>query len=191
MTIAMRKMTSTEFLDWALKQPEGKRYELIHGVPVAMAPERVGHAIAKSDVYAALRNAVRSHELDCVVVGDGVTVVIDEDTSYEPDAAMQCSRTVDLESTTLDAPLLVVEVLSPSSAERDSTSKLRDYFRLPSLRHYLIVDPLERLVVHYARGEDGALAARTVSVGEALSLDPPGIAVPVEAFFAGLPETPR
>jgi len=36
---APKKLTASEFLDWALDQHEGKRYELVAGEPVAMAPE--------------------------------------------------------------------------------------------------------------------------------------------------------
>ncbi len=40
-------MTADEFIDWAMAQPEGQRYELVAGEVVAMAPERSAHALTK------------------------------------------------------------------------------------------------------------------------------------------------
>ena len=68
----------------------------------------------------------------------------------------------------------MVEVLSPSSLARDSGAKLEDYFRLPSVRHYLIVKTENRTIIHHARGADGIILTRIVHEGPLL-LDPPGI----------------
>ena len=57
-----------------------------------------------------------------------MTVVIDNDTSREPDAAVQCDVAIDLDSMVLEAPLIVVEVVSPSSERDDTGDKLVEYF---------------------------------------------------------------
>lgn len=49
-------------------------------------------------------------------------------------------------------PLIVVEVLSPSTRQFDVSIKLAGHFRVPSLADYLIVDPSEPMIVHHARG---------------------------------------
>lgn len=46
-----------------------------------------------------------------------------------------------------------------------------------------MVNPTRRSVVHYRRGEDGAIAAPRVGAGR-LELDPPGLIVDADAFFA-------
>jgi Uma2 family endonuclease len=83
--------------------------------------------------------------------------------------------------------VVVVEVLSPSNAMQDLRDKLQGYFRVPSIRHYLIVDPDKRLIIHHARGDGDLIATRIVSDG-ALSLDPPGIELIAADLFpvAGL-----
>ena len=48
---ARRRMTADEFLDWAMAQPDGERYELVAGEIVAMAPERASRARAKVAVF--------------------------------------------------------------------------------------------------------------------------------------------
>lgn len=80
-------------------------------------------------------------------------------------------------------PVIVVEVLSPSTAARNLRDKLIGYFQVPSIRHYLIVDLDERLVIHHARGEEGVWTTRLVRDG-ALRLDPPGLDIAMSDLFA-------
>ena len=51
-------------------------------------------------------------------------------------------------------PVVVVEVLSPSTAADDQGVKLDGYFSLPSVQHYLIVDPDRRVMIHHKRRPD-------------------------------------
>jgi hypothetical protein len=76
-------------------------------------------------------------------------------------------------------------VVSPSSTALDSGAKLVGYFRVPSVRHYLVVNTAPRAVTHHRLDDAGAIVTRILRSGE-LTLDPPGIAVEVEAFFANL-----
>jgi Uma2 family endonuclease len=179
-----RKMTVTEFLDWAEKQPKG-RYELVDGQVITMSPERNRHALVKLNVATALQAAVARAQVDCTVFPDGATVVIDRHASREPDAAVQCGP-VDLDALVLDRPLIVVEVLSPSSERSDTGEKLSDYFLVDSIQHYLIVNPFRRLVIHHRRVGAGKVDTRIVESGE-IGLTPPGLTVPIAAFFQSIP----
>ena len=80
--------------------------------------------------------------------------------------------------------MIVVEVVSPSSQSVDAGAKLDDYFRLSSVRHYLIIRDEARTVIHHERKSDGRIETGIVRSGT-LVMDPPGIAVEVEGFFAG------
>lgn len=128
-------MTAEEFLPRAMEQPEGAHYELDDGVVVAMAPERVAHARAKLRIARNLVDAIDAMCLPCEVFGDGMAVRIDAQTIYEPDAMVRCGSPLDDDAVVVTDPLIIVEVGSPSSASRDTGSKLEAYFRLPSLRH--------------------------------------------------------
>jgi len=175
-------MTVAEFLVWAASQPEG-RYELVDGQTIAMAPERSRHALTKFAVHRALFTGIASAGLPCTVFPDGMTVAINERTAREPDAAVQCGAPPDPESMTLDAPLLVVEVLSQSTRRIDLGAKLAEYFSVPSIRHYLIVDPDARSVTHHIRDEFGAITATMVAAG-AITFDPPGFSITCEQLFS-------
>ena len=71
---------------------------------------------------------------------------------FEPDASVVCGPPRSDETIDIDNPIIVVEVLSPSTAAIDHGRKLSGYFSLPSVEHYLILDPERRVVIHHKRG---------------------------------------
>ena len=175
------RMTADEFLAWATEQ-DG-RFELASGEVVAMAPERAAHNLVKFEICRALKDAMRDASLPCQVFPDGMAVRVDEATVYEPDASLRCGSRLEDDAVEFSDPVVVVEVLSPSTRARDAGAKLADYFRLPSVRHYLILRTDARSAIHHARGEDGVITTRILTKG-GLHLDPPGIALALEAVFA-------
>lgn len=179
---AARRMNVAEFLDWGEAQEKG-RFELVDGQVVAMSPERIGHVRAKQAIWRALADAIEKARLPCEALGDGATVVIDDENAREPDALVQCGRSLDPDSLVADQPVIVVEVLSPSSERADTGEKFADYFSVPSVRHYLIVNPFREVVVHHARSEAGKIESEIVSGGE-VEMTPPGIVISIAAVFA-------
>ncbi len=79
-------------------------------------------------------------------------------------------------------PVAVVEILSPSTWATDLGLKVRRYFEIPGIQHYLILSPDSRSVVHHARGQGDVLLTRIVNEG-VLHLDPPGFSVEVRSLF--------
>jgi len=167
-------MTVEQFLLWLEEGPEGARYELVAGEVVSMAPERAAHARLKAEVWLALRQAIRSAGLECEALPDGMTVKIDEHTAYEPDAVVHCGARLADDALLVPEPVIVAEVLSPTTRAHDAGAKLAGYFRLPSVRHYLLVRTEQRTVIHHRRGDDGAIETRIITSG-ILPLDPPGL----------------
>jgi len=167
-------MTADEFIAWAVDQPEGEHYELAGGEVIAMAPERVAHARAKYHIARRLTTAIEATGADCETFIDGPAVVIDPTTVYEPDVLVRCGTDLQGDTVRISDPVVVVEVLSRSAKGRDTGAKLADYFRLPSLRHYLIVRAEDRIIIHHARTSDGPILTRIPHEGP-IRLDPPGI----------------
>jgi Uma2 family endonuclease len=93
---------------------------------------------------------------------------------------------VDLDEMIIKAALIVVEVASPSCERHDTHAKLIEYFSVPSIRHYLIVLPEKRAVVHHQRSDGGEIITRLAHDGD-IALAPPGMTVPVAALL-GPPE---
>lgn len=176
------RMSVDEFLTWAEANPG--RYELFRGEVYAMSPETAGHANTKAAAYVALRSAVGARKLPCHVFPDGMTVRIDETTAYEPDALVHCGQKLPPSAVEVPNPVVVVEVLSRSTRQFDLAFKLAGYFRLPSVAHYLIVDPNERLIIHHARSPGRDIVTRIVTEG-AIALDPPGLNITLDEIYAG------
>ena len=167
------------FLRWA----EGREghWELRDGRPVLMAPERAAHALTKYAAQKALEAAIVSAGLPCRMFPDGMTVRISARTAFEPDALVVCPSPLDLHTMEIPNPIVVVEVLSPSTAADDHGVKLDGYFSLPSVEHYLILDPDRRVMIHHKRGQ-GAIETRVLRDG-LVRLDPPGFEAKVAGFF--------
>ena len=183
MTVALpKRLTADEFIAWAMAQ-DG-RFELLEGEVVAMAPERAAHARTKGNVFTALRTALAAGTGGCEAFPDGMAIRIDEFTVYEPDASVRCGPPLPGDATELDNPVIVVEVLSPSTRGIDTGAKLEGYFRLGSLRHYLILMPKSGVVIHHQR-ETGRIVTTVRRDGE-LSLAPPGIVVAVASLFGAV-----
>lgn len=178
--IPNQRMSADEFLAWS--QTQAGHYELAGGEVVAQAAERAAHAKTKLRLAMALHDGVRSKGLPCHVLPDGMAVRIDAETVFEPDAQVYCGPELPPDATTVDSPVIVVEVLSPSTGKNDVLGKLVAYFRMPSVVHYLIVSPDERLILHHARGEGATILTKIVREGT-IALDPPGLEISVEDVY--------
>ena len=102
--------------------------------------------------------------------------------AFVPDVIITCPPTppTQMETTTL---LIVVEVLSPSTAAFDHAAKLEGYFSLLSLMHYLLIDPDRAVLILQSRGREGVIESRILHEGT-VRLDPPGLAFEVAELFA-------
>jgi Uma2 family endonuclease len=175
-------MTVADYLAWAEAQGDVTRVELINGQVVSMSPELVVHNLTKGAVFVALREALAKAGLQGQVFTDGLTVPIETHTAYEPDAMVRCGVPLPPKVRTANDPVIVVEVISPTSAHTDTSAKLIGYFKLPSVRHYLVVDPEARSLTHHARDEKGVVTAHTLTEG-VLRLDPPGLVIDIAGLF--------
>ena len=173
-------MTVESYLAWLEEQP-GWRYELVNGQVVAMNAQRIEHIETKYAVHAALKAALSGGQ--CHAVGDGMAVKIDDSTVYEPDALVYCGERLARGTLIMSTPVVVVEILSPGTKTVDTTKKLEGYFKLASVRHYLILDPEAATIVHHARDAFGAISTSLLTSGEVV-LGAVGARIPVAACFA-------
>ena len=180
---APRRMHADEFLRWAMEQPEGERYELVGGEIIAMSPERSVHALVKGNVFAGLRAAIAASTLPCTASPDGMSVKADDTHIYQPDVLVRCGPALPDEAIFVPDPIIVVEVVSPSSRSTDAGAKLDGYLGLPSVRHYLLVKTDNRTVIHHRKEGDGMIQTTNLNRGT-LELDPPGLLVDIASLFA-------
>lgn len=109
------------------------------------------HCLIAGNICGELRNRLRG--TPCRVYQSDVKVLAGEN-YYYPDAVVHCQR-IDLNSLFVPDPILIVEVLSDSTRERDMTDKLAAYTALPSLQEYLLVSQQVAHVIHHRRDPEG------------------------------------
>jgi len=183
------KMAADEFLDWVESLlPEAGRFELWDGeVVVRDGPggfkERSQHWKMKLAIALALHAAIERSGLPCFLAVDGPVVQLSPNEMARPDALVYLGPDVPADVQEVPNPLILVEVLSPSTSKRDHGVKLQGYFTLPSLHHYLIIDPDRRLLIHHKR-RAGASPETVIVTGADLRLDPPGLDVNLAKVLA-------
>jgi Uma2 family endonuclease len=168
--------TVEEFEAWHARQPE--RWEFIDGRPRLMAPASMRHSIIKANAFAALHGALA--DTPCRALVDGPQILTDE-ISAIPDVVVTCAP-LDLSTPVIAAPVIIVEVMSPSSEADDAGRKWFSYRKIPSLKHYLVVSQDERVVQVHSRSGD-LWRERFVSSG-AIELDDPPVRLEVDAIYA-------
>ncbi len=171
----------------SLPESETKRYELLEGELVMVPSPTEYHQRISGNLEFILRQFVRERDLGRVydapldvVLGEG-----EEREVVQPDIffiSKERSRII-AEEEIRGAPDLVVEIISPGTAERDRTYKKTLYAR-HGVREYWIVDPDAKTVEVFSLGERGFELIRTYKSGEVLNsplLE--GLEVPLEEVF--------
>lgn len=175
-------MTAEAFVAWSEARGGDTRYELLDGDIVAMASERAVHARVKGNIYVQLRTAISTSGLGCEAFMDGMAVRIDATTVFEPDAMVRCGPRLEDDIVLVEDPIIVFEVASPSTQRIDVLTKFRRYFSCGTIRHYLIVVPTSRTVIHHYRRTDGGIETNGLDRGT-IVLDPPGLAFDIDDLF--------
>lgn len=148
--------TVEEYLEFEKTSPV--RHEYVDGEIYAMAGESKNHnRIASEMFYIINQHLVGSR---CEAFIEDVKVRVGPSLYYYPDVVVTCAPDIVVENEddyVIDDPVLIVEVLSKSTARTDRIEKLREYKNLPSLRECLIVSQSHVQLEVYRRqnaGED-------------------------------------
>jgi Uma2 family endonuclease len=173
MLTRVRPITVEEYL--AGEMVTDIRHEFAGGDVHTMPPETATHNLIAGAFMAALHGHLR--ETDCRVFGGMMKLRLGDD-FYYPDVFVACDSS-DAEPYFKRRPLLIVEVLSPETAERDTQDKLVAYQAIDSLREYVLAEQDQRGVHIHRQVGDGwesatymdAAALRLKSVDLAISLD--------------------
>jgi len=142
MSIAERYRPSFTYEDYC--QWEG-RWELIEGMPYAMSPLPVPQHQRVSLKLSFLLEMALSDCKDCKVYPP-LDWKIADDTIVQPDVLVVCKK---IEKKFLDfPPVLVIEVISPSTVSKDRGEKM-ELYQMQKVKYYLIVDALFKKIEIY------------------------------------------
>jgi Uma2 family endonuclease len=160
----LRRMTLAEYLE--LDRSSDERWEYVDG-SVFVVAARPDHNLVKGKVYLALSRALEGRP--CLVFPDGQKISTRKTRAYHyPDASVFCGPLVrdPDDDHALENPTLLLEVLSPSTADYDRGGKFVHYRSLVSLREYVIVSIEARLVERYRRLETGEWLMTEFTTGD-------------------------
>ena len=178
-------MTVAEFLAWEPDDPY--RYELVDGVPVAMAPASNVHGLLQSELTRLIGNHLRANRPGCVVLSNpGVIPRLRPKINFRiPDLGVTCAP-VAMTENSLPEPVLLVEILSPSN-QSDTMVNVWTYTTIPSLREILVLHSDRVAADLLRRSADGTWPDRTTAVeGDTLELASIGLSLSMAALYAGL-----
>ena len=131
-------MDVAEFLAW--DAPSNSRWQLVDGEPQAMAPAGRTHGIIQAEMIRLIGNHLDSTGGPFTVVdAAGVVPRIRSDSNVRiPDITVTCSE-MRVEESTIDEPVLLVEILSPSN-KTETWTNVWAYTTIPSVKEILVLD---------------------------------------------------
>jgi Uma2 family endonuclease len=165
---ARRPMTADEYLAW--DDGTDTRHELVNGEIVAMAPPSDAHGTIVGNACGEIDARLQRRAPCRAIVEAGIQ--LDDANHYKADVAATCSEPQGL--LYVEAPFLIVEVLSESTEGHDLGTKVQRYIELPSAREIWLVDSRKRWVQVWRRAADTwvvslPMRANATFVSEALS----------------------
>jgi Uma2 family endonuclease len=166
------------FREWAWRQPE--KWQFISGTLVMMAGASRAHTTIAGNVMGLLWNALRAGP--CRPHSSDLAVRVDSLNEFYPDVVVDCGS----ERNEAGEPVLVVEVLSPSTEKDDRGRKWAAYRRLPSLRHYMLVAQDETMVELYTRSDVGWTLQVFETVDATVTITALGVTLRVADIYEGV-----
>jgi Uma2 family endonuclease len=179
MNVALRKpMTQAEFFGWAETQNE--RYEFDGFQPVGMTGGSRTHARIGGNIFGELRERLRGSACE-PFNGDAGIQTIGEAVRY-PDCVVSCAPDHDRDRL-VSTPVIVFEVVSPTSIREDRILKPDEYALVPSIKRYVIVEQTVIGATVLWRESDEPWRFQTLKAGDTLALPEIGIELPLDSFY--------
>jgi Uma2 family endonuclease len=144
------RITEEEYL--RLERAAETKSELVHGEIFAMAVKPLVHAMLAAKWIAGLSLMLRGR--DCILFNSQLRIRTQSSGSYVyPDASVVCGqpRTHQSADDILTNPIVVIEVLSPATADYDRGKKFELYREIASLQDYILVHTGSVHVEHFSR----------------------------------------
>ncbi len=181
---ALKDMTVDEFLHW--EDGTDTRYELVNGTVVAMAPPMPAHGRLAVRLGGSIDTALRARP-PCAVQGEAGIVRPDrDDTCYIADLAVTCEP-LRADDRLIREPVLIVEILSPSTAAFDRQAKVPDYRRIASVQEILLIDSESVFAEVLRREGDHWITEIVQGPAATLTLSSVPLRIPMAELFEGIP----
>ncbi len=152
------KLTVEAYLQRELES--GVKHEFHDGKIYALAGGTINHGRLCGNIYSEIRSGLKQKKSDCEVLNGEVKLHIEKTNTYVyPDAMVVCGaiETAENNENAVTNPILVVEVLSKSTADYDRGEKFYIYRQIPSLQEYILIEQDQAVVEVYYKKEGSDL----------------------------------
>ena len=193
--VPKKKLTVDEYL--AIERAAEFKSEFYDGVmyplqgpggPQGMAGAKFDHNLVKENLSVELANRLRGGP--CRTLSSDMRVRIDATGLHTyPDLVVFCGAPefADEKRDTLMNPVVIVEVLSPSTEKYDRGAKFRQYQRIPTLQEIVLVAQDEPLVERFVRQADESWALTAVTSLEGVfAFHSIPVTLPLTAIYDGV-----
>lgn len=178
------RMTVDEFLAWDADDLRGRRWQLIDGEPVLMAPAAQPHRAIPAELARLLGNHLAEHGSPCrVITAPGIVPRVRANEALRvPDLGVTCgppSRDV-----MVAEPVLLIEIPSPSN-EPETRANVWADTTIPSVREILLLRGTRVEAELLRRAQDGAWPEQPaiIQAGETLNLTRVALSVALSALY--------
>jgi len=138
--------------DYLIGENDGEiRHEYIYGEVYAMAGSSDRHNQISGNIFVKIFSKI-SGSGSCQVFMTDMKLQADAETFYYPDIFVACDKP---DRYFRREPILIIEVLSPSTESIDKREKLKVYRQIPTLQEYTIIAQDKMSVELHRRNEDG------------------------------------
>ncbi len=180
--ISIRPVSADQFLNWVVGREQ--RFELVDGQIVMMAGAGRRHDRIVVNLTAALHPQIKKGP--CQTFTGDTYIAVSPTTRRMPDLGVDCGKPAD-ESMVADRPMLLVEVLSPTTSGFDTTVKLAEYQALGSVEYILLLDTETPSVHLYARDPEARWTDTLIrNPGAAIEIPKLGVRLLLADIYAGL-----
>lgn len=175
--------SESDYLAYEAQSPV--RHEYIAGEIFAMTGASIRHNVIAGNLFAELRTHLKG--TPCRALIEGVKLRLRKEQSYfYPDVMVTCEdrlQELDSQQQIVEAPLVVIEILSPTTEATDRREKLRAYRTLPSLKEYLLVSQEQAQVEIYRRRGDIGWDIITFEPGDTVELAGVELQLPIADVY--------
>ena len=178
----IRRITPEEYL--AFERQAKRKCEFYNGEIFAMAGASREHNLIVTNLTRELSQQLKGKP--CEVYSSEMRTRIPNGPYVYPDVVAVCSEPQfeDKGLDTLMNPLVVIEVLSESTADFDRGTKFHHYRQIESLREYIVVDQAEPHVERFSRGPDGVWQLEDVTgLSAVLTVQSLGCTLPLSEIY--------
>jgi Uma2 family endonuclease len=166
-SLKIQTLTPEEYLQ--MEEKSSVKHEYVGGRIFAMTGGTNNHSAITMNVGSILRDQLRGK--NCRVHAADLKVRIrTANCFYYPDLVVECGA-VNGNSILTESPILIVEVVSPSSVTTDRREKANAYRQLPSVREYLVIHQTRQRVELHRRGPDDTWTIFDLRAGATVCLE--------------------